>query len=226
MSRSRVPSLVFGAMLLAGSAVAQARPGIAVLPFDDGGSYGQDKENFAALQVGIQASVMSELARGDGVAVVERGAVQTALRQQELGVRGRVDAATAAKVGQLTGARYAVFGNFIDLYGRVRLNARIVDVRSGEILKVVSNDDPRLQDRRDFYGIISAVAARIRADVGAPAAAGATPAIPTDALTFYSLGVLSQDRGERTKAAEYFRKAVAAYPDYTEAKEGLRRAGA
>src|SRR5947208_8583794 len=29
------------------------RPGIAVLPFDNSGSYGQDKENFDALQKGI-----------------------------------------------------------------------------------------------------------------------------------------------------------------------------
>ena len=30
-----------------------SRPGLAVLPFDNGGSYGQDKENFDALQKGI-----------------------------------------------------------------------------------------------------------------------------------------------------------------------------
>ena len=37
-----------------GRAQAQdTRPGIAVFPFDNGGSYGQDKDNFDALQKGI-----------------------------------------------------------------------------------------------------------------------------------------------------------------------------
>ena len=42
------------------------RPGIAVLPFDNGGSYGQDKENFEALQLGIPAMLISELSTNPG----------------------------------------------------------------------------------------------------------------------------------------------------------------
>ena len=37
------------------------RPGIAVFPFTNGGSYGQDKENFDALEVGIAGMLISEL---------------------------------------------------------------------------------------------------------------------------------------------------------------------
>src|SRR6266568_104798 len=42
------------------------RPGIAVLPFDNSGSYGQDKENFDALQKGIAGMLISELAANPG----------------------------------------------------------------------------------------------------------------------------------------------------------------
>src|SRR5947208_2646549 len=38
------------------------RPGIAVLPLDNGGSYGHDKANFDALQKGITGMLISELA--------------------------------------------------------------------------------------------------------------------------------------------------------------------
>src|SRR2546426_10623717 len=48
------------------------RPGIAVLPFDNSGSYGQDKENFDALQKGIAGMLISELAANPAARVVER----------------------------------------------------------------------------------------------------------------------------------------------------------
>ncbi|HXI20317.1 MAG TPA: hypothetical protein VNH46_04490, partial [Gemmatimonadales bacterium] len=44
-------------------AQADTRPGIAVLPFENGGSYGQDKENFDALQRGLAGMLISELAQ-------------------------------------------------------------------------------------------------------------------------------------------------------------------
>src|SRR3989454_5366566 len=58
-SRSIVPLFTLTLLWPAvGGVGAQARgqdtrPGIAVFPFDNGGSYGQDKDNFDALQKGI-----------------------------------------------------------------------------------------------------------------------------------------------------------------------------
>src|SRR5439155_267012 len=52
------------------------RPGIAVFPFDNGGSYGQDKDNFDALQKGIAGLMISDLAANAAVRVVERDALQ------------------------------------------------------------------------------------------------------------------------------------------------------
>ena len=56
-----------------------------------------------------------------------------------------------------SGARYAVTGSFADFYGKFRINARLVDAENGQILKVVSNDDPKLQDRAQLAAIIQLV---------------------------------------------------------------------
>ena len=48
------------------------RPGIAVLPFSNGGSYGQAKEDYDALQRGIAGMMISELARNPAARIVER----------------------------------------------------------------------------------------------------------------------------------------------------------
>jgi len=202
-----------------------ARPGIAVLPFDNGGSYGQDKENFDALQKGIAGMLISELAQNPAARVVEREDIQKLLDEQNLGSAGRVDPLTGAKIGKLVGARYVVLGTFIDFYGDFRVDARLVNVETSEIVKVESE---RMQ-RDHLYDIVKTVATKLMKDATLPPLS--KPAsdqrmnrqVPTEALTFYSRALLYQDRGERDKAADMYQRAIAVFPEYAEATEGLKR---
>ncbi|HEX9283146.1 MAG TPA: CsgG/HfaB family protein [Gemmatimonadales bacterium] len=201
------------------------RPGIAVLPFDNGGSYGQDKENFDALQKGIAAMLISELSANPAARVVEREEIQKLLEEQNLGASGRVDPQTAAKVGRLVGARYVVLGTFIDFYGDFRVDARLVNVETSEIVKVEKD-----QAQRDhLFQIIQNVAARLMKDANLPplpkqaSDQRLSRQIPTEALTYYSRALLYQDRGQRDKATEMYQKALAVFPEYTEAQQGLQR---
>jgi tetratricopeptide (TPR) repeat protein len=47
--------------------------------------------------------------------------------------------------------------------------------------------------------------------------------VPTEALTYYSRAILYQDRGQKDRAIEMYNRALAVFPDYAEAKEGLQR---
>jgi len=213
--------------LAVGPAAAQTRPVvIAVLPFEDRGSYGQDKEVFRALALGIPATLVSELSGHSELRLVDRNRVEQTLQSQDLGPNARLDAATAAKIGKQVGARYAVTGNFADFYGKFRLDARIVDTDNGQIVKVVSNDDPRLQDRADLFRIIQMVAHRVLAEATgqAPRGGNAEPAIiPTEALSQYSLGLLYETQGDKGKAGEHYQRALSAFPSYRDAREGVER---
>lgn len=209
---------------LAGPAAGQhAVSGMAVLPFENGGSYGQDKEDFDALRVGLAAMVASELARHPAVRLVDRERVRSLLEEQGLAAAERVDAATAARLGRAAGSRHVIAGTFIDLYGDFRVDARIIDVQTSEIVKVVRSD-PKLTDRKQMFRIVQSVAERIAEGIGLPAlpAAGARN-VPTEALTLYGRALLAQDRGQTERAIEYYTRALGAFPDYTEAREGLRR---
>lgn len=204
------------------------RPGIAVMPFQNGGSYGQDKENFEALEKGIAGMLISELAQNPAARIVDRSSVQRLLDEQNLGKDGRADAATAAKIGKLVGARYMVMGSFVDLYGRFRVDARIVDVETSEILKVVRSD-PKYEKREELFKLLQSVAERLMSETKLPALTAemsrAVKArnVPTEALTYYSRALLYQDRGDKAKAAEFYKKATDVFPDYAEAIEGLRK---
>jgi TolB-like protein len=201
------------------------RPGIAVLPFDNSGSYGQDKENFDALQKGIAGMLISELAANPAARVVEREEIEKLLAEQSLGASGKVTPETAAKIGKLVGARYVIAGTFIDFYGDFRLDARIINVETSEIVKVESD---RMQ-RDHLFDIIRTVAARLMKDANLPPLPRQASdqrmnrQVPTEALTFYSKALLYQDRGQKDKAAEMYQRALAVFPEYTEAQRGLQR---
>jgi TolB-like protein len=144
------------------------RVAVAVLPFENSGSYGQDKEALEALEAGIAVMLAGELAKHPAVQVVERGRVERVLEAQQVAPRTRVDAGMAAKIGQESAARYVVMGSFVDFYGRLRINARVVDASSGTILTVASNDDPALQDRARLRQSIQVVRDKIVAAIGLP----------------------------------------------------------
>jgi len=147
----------------------------AVLPFENSGSYGQDKEVFQALELEIPTMCASALAQHPNARVVDQARVRQALQTLGLGRTPRVDAATAAKLGKSVGARYVVTGSFADFYGRLRINARVVDAETAEIVKVVSNDDPKLQDRAQLPAIVQTVSEKIVAAVGLPPGPERTP---------------------------------------------------
>jgi TolB-like protein len=204
------------------------RPGIAVLPFENGGSYGKDKEDFEALRKGLAAMLISELAQNPEVRLVDRFETQRVLDEQGLAVAERVDKETAAKVGKLVGARYMVTGSFIDLYGDFRIDARMINVETGEIMKVVRND-PRLHDRKDMMRMLQSVAELMMKDnrlPQLPASSAQRPPrqVPTEALALFSRALLYQDRGDKAKATEYYQKALDVYPEYPEASDGLQKA--
>ncbi len=203
------------------------RPGIAVLPFNNGGSYGQGKEDFDALERGIAGMMISELSQNPAARVVERQEVQRLLDEQNLSAQGRVDPQTAAKVGKLVGARYTVLGTFIDFYGDFRVDVRLVNTETGEIVKTESE---RMQ-RDHMFDIIRNIAARLMKDANLPALqrqGGASDQrmgrqVPTEALTYYSRALLYSDHGQKDKAVEMFNRAIEIFPGYAEAKDGLQR---
>jgi tetratricopeptide (TPR) repeat protein len=136
-----------------------------------------------------------------------------------------VDAGTAAKIGKLVGARYMVMGTFVDFYGDFRVDVRLINTETGEVVKTESE---RMQ-RDHLYDIIRAVAGRLMKDANLPALTRQasdqrmTRQVPTEALTYYSRALLYQDRGQNDKAVEMFNRALAIFPEYAEAKDGLRR---
>lgn len=221
-------ALAAALLLPPGIAAQDTRPGVAVLPFANGGSYGQDREDFEALEVGLQQMLMTELAVGDRLRIVERSQLRQLIEEQDLGASGRVDANTAARLGRLVGARYMILGGFTDLYGDFRIDARVVNVETGEIVKT-----ERVRNKRDqIYDLVVDLAGQVQEGLDLPRLTRQAMQqreqrqereVPQEAVRLYVKGLLYQDRGDSERAAELFRQAVSEYPEYTEAHEALRQ---
>lgn len=96
---------LLGAMVFAQNALAG--PAIGVAEFRN-----QTRAHWWRTGVGWELSGMlaNELVSTGKFNVVERSKLEHVLREQDLGASGRVRHATAAKIGQLTGAKYLVMG--------------------------------------------------------------------------------------------------------------------
>ncbi len=204
------------------------RPGVAVLEFDNGGSHGENAEegDFAALGVGLQQMLLTELSQNSHLRIVERSHLRDALlHEQDLAAQGRVDKSGAAEIGKLVGARYVVLGSFTDLYGQFRMDARVVDVETGEVLKSES-----VRDRREkIYDLLVDLSSQIIADVHLPPIPVETREsrksrnIPAEAITLFSRAQVFADGGYKDRAIELYRRLTTEFPDMVQAKEALRQ---
>ena len=201
------------------------RPGIAIFAFSNGGSYGAQKEDYDALERGMAGMLISELGANPALRVVERENIQKLVDEQNLGASGRVDDQTAAKIGKLVGARYAVMGSFVDLYGDFRVDVRVVNVETSEIIKT----EKVTMQREHLFDLVRNLSQALNKDLNLPplprqvSEQRMSRQVPTEALTYYSRALLYQDRGQRDKAVDMYQRAITIFPEYAEAAEGLKR---
>jgi len=199
------------------------RPAIAVFPFTNGGSYGASQEDLQALTVGLQQMLLTELGQNGALRIVERSILRDLMAEQDLGASGRVDAQTAARLGQIVGARYAITGVFIDLNGDFRMDGRVIDVETTEILRTEQVRD----DRENLYAMLVELAAEITDGLDLPPLPSAVRESRQDreisdrAITLYANAQQYEDFGRMEEAIKLYRQIAQEFPAMTEARERL-----
>lgn len=205
------------------------RPTIAILDFDIGATIGQDPDDYQALRRGLAGMTISALAVNPGVRVVERAQLQAIIQEQHLARDSAVDQSTALRLGRLLNARYMVTGTLYDVRGNFRIDARLFDVETSQILQT-----RRVSGRLDnVFELVDQLATQLmtaanlpplerRADAPPPARP-ATGAPTQAAVMAYSRAVLYADRGDNTRAIEQYHRALTAFPQYTQARTECNR---
>jgi curli biogenesis system outer membrane secretion channel CsgG len=136
LSRATGMLALAAAFALPAAALAQAdhRPVVVVFRFENS-SIGTGKADFDGLATGIQDLLITDLASNDKIRLVDRTHLNDVLTEQNLGKDGRVDPTTAARIGKILGAQYAVTGGFLsDGKGSAVMTGRTIDIETTQII--------------------------------------------------------------------------------------------
>ena len=109
--------------------LSASEPGLALAPLERSG--GVRRAEVEALQGALE----NAFSRQTGIALIERRRLEDVLKEarlQQSGVTGRQD---AVRLGQLLNADFFVFGGVGSAEGRHSLNLRLVEIRTGRILR-------------------------------------------------------------------------------------------
>lgn len=98
---------------------------------------GQDN-NLDYLEKTIPETIITRMAKSGGLEIVERTRLQEALKEMELGMAGIVDEQTAVELGRAVGASAILVGSFVSIGELIRINARLIDVKTSRIIKAES----------------------------------------------------------------------------------------
>ncbi len=102
-------------------------------------SYNQGFNQFTK---NLQEKLFTDLVQ-KGMQVVERDQLERVLKEQKLGYSGLINLNSAKKVGELLGAEGMVLGTISDLGNSVSVNARLVDLETGNSLAAAEVDLPK-----------------------------------------------------------------------------------
>lgn len=132
---------------------------LAVLPFE----VHADEARWEDMGDGAASMLVTDLARGEGVRLVERTRIQEVLDELALQRSDFADPATARALGEGLGATGLVFGSVTVLEDHVRLDARLVDVSSGESVLAQQAEG----DAERFFTLERTLALRLLVHLGA-----------------------------------------------------------
>lgn len=110
---------------------------LAILPFND---Y-SNRSNLEWLQQGLPEMLTTDLAVVPGVRIVSRQRLGAILREQVLQHRGSFQERPTARIGRLTGARYLLTGMFYVVEGELIVEAHLLDVEQGQVIRTVRVQD-------------------------------------------------------------------------------------
>jgi len=87
------------------------------------------------LEKTIPESIITKLGKSGRTEIVERTRLQDALKEMELSSTGIIDEQSAVELGRAVGAEAILVGSYVSIEEIIRINARLIDVRTGRIIK-------------------------------------------------------------------------------------------
>lgn len=183
---------------------------LAILPFENNSV--TDPETYEPLSRGLTAMLITDINQSQtALKVVERNKIAALLKEIAFGQTGSVDESTAIKAGKILGAQSIAFGSFIVLGSSVRIDVRIINVETSELIMAESisgSNSAFMQLERDLAEkIATSLSVAFKSKT-------ASTGSNIDAALYFSMGVDAFDKGNGTEAKRLFQQCIDLDPSY------------
>jgi len=185
---------------------------LGILNFDNNSI--TDNEKLEPLSKGMAAMLTTELQNIQAFKLVERQRLNDVLNELKLQQSGAVDPGTASKIGKIVGARAMLLGSFVNMFGKLRIDVRIVDVETGLTKKA----DEVTGDLDDLFALLQELTQKLPkkfdielTDADKEAIYSKRTPEKIDQTLLFSKGVDYEDIGRQYLKANNKDAAVAAY---------------
>lgn len=180
------------------------------------------------LQKGLAGMLISDLSNVNMLSIVERDKLEELLKEQKISNSKDFNSNTAAKIGKLTGAEIIMTGAYFEMFGSVRIDARFIDVETGEILKADGVDG----STSNFFKLEKQLAWKIIKNLDVKLSdneseglkkAESNNEISYEGALLYSEALDDIDNGRKSEAIEKLNKILKENKDFQAAKIELSK---
>lgn len=184
---------------------------LAILPFDNFSI--DDRERYAPLSQGISAMITSDLQTNKtSFKIIERARIKSLFKEMAFNQSGALDSSVAVRTGKLLGAQAIAFGQFVCLDKDVRLDMRIINVETGEIILAESINGKS----KNFLSLIKQLGQKTASllDIGMTSDSVQSGG-SVNAAIYLSKGIDAIDNANNNEAEKLFAQCIALDASYT-----------
>lgn len=157
------------------------------------------------LSTWFSTRISETLSEQPAVTVVERNEIKSILKELDLGTGDLANRDTALQLGRLIAADFFVFGNYFILQEQLYCTTRLVDARSGVIIK----SDEVLSHVDDMSQVVEDISGRILLGLGKSIQTKSGSKETPEIAKLYVEGIQAMDNGDLDKALTLFQEVLA-----------------
>jgi TolB-like protein len=196
---------------------------LAVLDFENNSL--KDQAGMEPLRKGLADMFITELSKVQQFQIVERADLQKIIDEMKLGQSGMIESSAAQEVGKMLGAQNLILGSYMMMLdGKLRIDARLVEVESGRTLMA----EEETGSPNDLSRMVTNLVSKNIKSMNVKLSGEESKALSEsdnksfDAALLFARGLDYEEKGDLKNARKMYFQALKLNPKYRRARARLQ----